>query len=77
MTGYHAALVKNLYELLIYETLSKLWTYALGSFAVGLRYEKMLRNEEGGESIFKETEKTHFSQQLLHVGENLAEIDES
>ena len=46
-------------------------------FAVGFRYGKKLRNEGRGETIFKEPKKTHFPQQLLHVGEKLVEIEGS
>jgi len=42
-------------------------------FAVVSNTEK-LTNEEGGESIFKETDESHFPQQLLHVCGDLAEI---
>ena len=52
-------------------------TYDKGIFAIGFDVKKNIRNEEGGESIFKEKEKTHFPQQLLHVGENHAEIEGS
>ena len=52
-------------------------TYDKGIFAIGFDVKKNIRNEEGGESIFKEKEKTHFPQQLLHVGENLVEIEGS
>ncbi|KAF3522480.1 hypothetical protein F2Q69_00050406 [Brassica cretica] len=55
---------------------SRFVTYAKGIFVVGFDVKK-LRNEGRGEAIFKETEKTHFPQQLLHVGENFAEIEGS
>ena len=51
-------------------------TYDKG-FLLLVPMRKKLRNEEGGKSIFKEKEKTHFLQQLLHMGENLAEIEGS
>ncbi|WZZ85960.1 hypothetical protein YC2023_114539 [Brassica napus] len=40
---------------------------SLGFFML-VSIRKVVRNEEGGESIFKETEKFHFPQQLLHEG---------
>ena len=45
-----------------------------------LDFDQEKKNSEMKEEerrYFKEPEKTHFPQQLLHVGENLAEIEGS